>query len=240
MKIRIKYILSVLLLLAVTVTVLELPQIYYFFSDSCQQKPYTSEEILLNEGDEDITPEKCILLLSSSDATMIEVTPPDETEIQLETVLDALSDLENFADLNKYSYFSELLNNITLNLKNFNMDSAHLFSVSGGVDNKPVSFMIWIVVLYSDNNFCSVILDDSTNMIYAFYITEPFSSDTFGDEDAVKEVSLNISNEVRNTMSDYWNIYVSEQNAFANFAELYINPDIPYFYETDYTYSKSD
>lgn len=240
MKIKIKYIFSIVLLIVVTAAILELPQIYYYFSDSYRQDIYSSEEISLSEGNEDITPEKCILLLSSSDATRIEVTPSDKTEIQLETVLDALSDLENFARSNEYLYFSELLSNITLNMKSFNIDSAHLFSVSGAVDNEPVSFMIWIVSLYSDTNYCSVILDDSTNMIYAFYITEPFSPDTFGDEEAVKEVSLNISNEVRNTMSDYWNIYVSEQNAFATFLELYINPDISYFYEADYTYSKSD
>ena len=243
MKIKIKYIFSIVLLIVVTAAVLELPRIYYYFSDSYRQDIYNSEEISLSDGREDITPEKCLHLLSSSNATKIEVTPSDGTEIQIDTILKAIYDLNDFAVSNGYSYFSELLNNIIGKFKNFSINSAKLLSISGAVDDEPVSLMIWVVLLYSGTDFCYIILDDSTNMIYSVYVCYPFdriSGDVEITDEIIKETLSDTTAEIQNAMSNYWNMSVSDDSVLLFLDELYINPDIYNIYEKDIVYGEQE
>lgn len=212
--------------------VLKLPQIYYFFSDTYYQDSYNTEEISLDDNHENITVGEYFSLLRSSERTQIQVNKNTQEDWSVDELRQSLSNLQsNMEKLNFESgakFWSQLLEN----LDSFSVESKQLFSISGVVNNKPVSVMLHSINGYLKNEgYASFVINYETKMLYAFSVQMPFDNEESEKYVEIPDDVAAFSKEIQLGLEKYWDVPQEDIDIYVSLVEVSVNMDLsPVYY----------
>lgn len=230
MKKSLKYIICVIISIAITATVLLLPSLYYKASDQNSKNQISVEAFSINAPKSNLTANNMYDLINSDSAVWIKNTSSTSADILTESALSAVNSLKPFFEANGEEVFAF---NTFSNDDNIKLTSFMSATVSGSVDEIPMSSTLYSID-FSGTDFynATIVIDITTNIIYEFQI---YYSNVINEIEDYGSQDYSIDEYVANgyiSLAKYWgipedkiiNLYSNDNSFwFSFFKDFFIN-----------------
>ena len=197
MKNKIKYIISIVLVVLLTGFFIKAPQWYYAFSDKNMQSDYGTQDVSLSSNE--ITAAQFFTPMRSGNATQMQVNNIDSSQV-ISGLSNSISNMRKYME--EYGCkFAEIFLGYLQNFeKEFTADNLYFFqSVTGVVDNELLSTVVCMVGGQIQDDYAAYfIFDYNTNMLYAVNLILP--------PETIKIISEDALLEFQKALLSYWKI----------------------------------
>lgn len=182
MKNKMKYIISIVLVVCLTVFFIKAPQWYYAFTDKNRQSDYGIQEVSLSLNE--ITAAQFFTLARSESATQIQVDNMDSSQV-ISGLTNSISNMKKYMEENGCTFAAPFLGYLQDFAKGLTPDNLYFFeSVTGIVDNELLSTVVCRVGGKIQDNYADFIFDYNTNILYTINLILPPATIKYIDEDS--------------------------------------------------------
>ncbi|MGN0536534.1 MAG: hypothetical protein ACI4M3_00985 [Acutalibacteraceae bacterium] len=197
MKNKIKYIISIVLVVFLTGFFMEAPQWYYAFSDKNMQSDYGTQDVSLSSNE--ITAAQFFTLMRSGNATQMQINNIDGSQV-ISGLSNSISNMKKYMEEHSCEFAKTFLGYLQNFEKEFTIDNQYFFqSVTGVVDNELLSTVVCMVSGQIQDDYAAYfIFDYNTNILYTVNLTLPSETIKYIDENALLEF--------QKALLSYWKI----------------------------------